>query len=335
MTKAFLPNATNRADGAHLDYQALWGQYRAQKDLCDRLLETGTEEECEAAHKALHRFESALRADISWSVEALAAVLIIEIEDASPEEVDGLHRAALRAIRPQLVSEIGEAADRMLASATTDEEARAMTRETDRHARVAPAAPAVAGEPDPIFDLIKAHREAWARFVDIDDVHPEDPALHRGLHAAADAALDRLRKTPPATVGGARAIVEYFIEFDDGSVPFDSLHYLRTLARSPIFTKAIPRQLQREGDVTRADEPDVVFGLIEAHKKAAALFETPPTTLAGALALIRYLIKLDKESPALTPGYAVWPPGGPEIFEETGGFLRTLLPVFAGGGGGT
>jgi hypothetical protein len=114
-----LPEATNRRD-----VQVLWKQYCIQKGRCDRLLETATEEECEAGHTALFALESALRADISRSVEALAAVLIIEIEDASPEEVDGLHRAALRAIRPRLVGEIGEAADRMLASASPDEEAR-------------------------------------------------------------------------------------------------------------------------------------------------------------------------------------------------------------------
>ena len=92
----------------------LWGQYRAQKDHCDRLLETGTEEECEAAHKALHHFELRFQANTAKSIHALAAVLIIEVQDHTPEEVDGLRKACLAAIRPQLVGQIAEDADRVL-----------------------------------------------------------------------------------------------------------------------------------------------------------------------------------------------------------------------------
>ena len=39
-----------------------------------------------------------------------------------------------------------------------------MTSKTNRQATVAPAMPAVAREPDPIFDLIATHREASARY---------------------------------------------------------------------------------------------------------------------------------------------------------------------------
>jgi hypothetical protein len=50
------------------------------------------------------------------SILALAAVLMIEIGHGGLEEiVADLHLASLRAIRPQLVGAIAEAADRVLA----------------------------------------------------------------------------------------------------------------------------------------------------------------------------------------------------------------------------
>jgi hypothetical protein len=42
---------------------------------------------------------------------------MIEIEGDAPEDVPGLHRASLVAIRPQLVGAIAEAADRVLVGA--------------------------------------------------------------------------------------------------------------------------------------------------------------------------------------------------------------------------
>ena len=56
------------------------------------------------------------------SVLALGAVLIIAIEGDGAETTFGLNRAALAAIRPQLVGAIAEAADRVLAQ--DDREAR-------------------------------------------------------------------------------------------------------------------------------------------------------------------------------------------------------------------
>jgi len=45
-------------------------------------------------------------------VLALGAALVIEIEDEESEDIPGLYRAALAAIRPQLSGAIAEAADR-------------------------------------------------------------------------------------------------------------------------------------------------------------------------------------------------------------------------------
>jgi hypothetical protein len=44
-----------------------------------------------------------------------------------------------------------------------------------------------------------------------------------------------LIKTPPATLVGARAIIEYLIEWDKDCDPEMSYEYLSTLLRSPIF----------------------------------------------------------------------------------------------------
>ena len=49
------------------------------------------------------------------SVLALAAVLMVAIHDKGAEEVSGMNRASLAAIRPQLTGAIAEAADRLLA----------------------------------------------------------------------------------------------------------------------------------------------------------------------------------------------------------------------------
>ena len=60
--------------------------------------------------------EKLLQADIGASVHALAAVLVIEINERLCEEVDGLQKASLAAIRSQLVGAIAEDADRVLAT---------------------------------------------------------------------------------------------------------------------------------------------------------------------------------------------------------------------------
>ena len=97
--------------------------------------------------------------------------------------------------------------------------------------------------PDPIFDLIEAHRKAWGRIVD----------AHKYLEGAlskeaftfeikarvskVDEARNELLKTPPATLVGARAIIEYLIEWDKECDPETSYEYLSTLLRSPMFAQ--------------------------------------------------------------------------------------------------
>jgi hypothetical protein len=60
---------------------------------------------------------------IGASTLALGAVLIAAVMDKSAEPVKGMNRASLRAIRPQLVGAIAEAADRVLAALQAGEDA--------------------------------------------------------------------------------------------------------------------------------------------------------------------------------------------------------------------
>jgi hypothetical protein len=99
--------------------QVLWLRYREQRELCDRLPDETTKKGHERAHRELFAIEDALRADISEAVSALACITMIEIADETPEEIPGLHRAALAAIRSQLIGGIAEAADRVLAERTS------------------------------------------------------------------------------------------------------------------------------------------------------------------------------------------------------------------------
>jgi len=99
----------------------LWDRYNEQKGNRERL-ESGpaTQAQCQASFDVQFAIEKLLQADIGASVHALAAVLVIEINDSLCEEVDGLQKASLAAIRPQLTGAIARDADRVL----QDEEAR-------------------------------------------------------------------------------------------------------------------------------------------------------------------------------------------------------------------
>ena len=106
------------------------------------------------------------------------------------------------------------------------------------------AVPSLGSAPDPIFNVIEAHRKAWARIVDAhenlrgtlseDEFTSEMKARDREL----DDAKNKLLKTPPATLLGAQAIIEYLIEWDKECEPETSYEYLSTLLRSPIFAIA-------------------------------------------------------------------------------------------------
>ena len=106
---------------------------------------------------------------------------------------------------------------------------------------MASAVPSFGPVPDPIFDLIEAHRTAWARIADA--YGNLQGALSEGEFTSEieardsefDDAKNKLLKTPPATLIGARAIIEYLIEWDKENDPETSYEYLSTLLRSPIF----------------------------------------------------------------------------------------------------
>ena len=186
---------------------------------------------------------------------------------------------------------------------------------------------------DPIFDLIRAHKDVGAKVVEAECAElPTEELLKAEKKIQA-----KLFKTPPTTLAGARAIVAYLVEFDDGSIPFASWEYLAMLRWSPIFAgeDLSAPALAAGVDAPKAGDSDPVFGVIEAHKKATKLFETAPTTLAGARAMVEYLCQLDADEILnfSTQAYLALPPVHPKIFEDTGGYLRTLLrsPIFAGG----
>jgi hypothetical protein len=106
---ALIPEAAERA-------LILWDRYNEQKGNRERL-ESGpsTQAQCQASFDVQFAIEKLLQADIGASVQALAAVLVIEINERLCEEVDGLQKASLAAIHPQLVGAIAEAADCVLA----------------------------------------------------------------------------------------------------------------------------------------------------------------------------------------------------------------------------
>jgi hypothetical protein len=72
-------------------------------------------ERCDAAAEAFCDVEAKFDEHIESSVLALGAVLMMAIKDDCEEAIVGLNRAALAAIRPQLVSAIAQDADRALA----------------------------------------------------------------------------------------------------------------------------------------------------------------------------------------------------------------------------
>jgi hypothetical protein len=103
------------------------------------------------------------------------------------------------------------------------------------------AVPSLGPAPDPIFDLIEAHRTAWARIAaaydNLQGASPEDELTSEieARDSELDDAKNKLLKTPPATLVGARAIIEYLIEWEKECDPEMSYEYLSTLLRSPIF----------------------------------------------------------------------------------------------------
>ena len=93
-----------------------------------------------------------------------------------------------------------------------------------------PAIPSTAAteEPDAIFGLIGAHKAAWTQFMELDE---RDHETFEEGGQAADAAMYKLMNTPPTTLAGIRAIIQYLVEWDNDS----GYYYLPTLLRSPLL----------------------------------------------------------------------------------------------------
>jgi hypothetical protein len=96
----------------------------------------------------------------------------------------------------------------------------------------APPADEPTGEPDPVFALIEAHRVQWAMLGRLERAVP----YHHGECVAAkhqaNVTMDRLLRTSPMTLAGAKAVISYLVEWD---LPEDSGKYFPALAKSPIF----------------------------------------------------------------------------------------------------
>ena len=101
----------------------LWRQHAELKAIYDHNINSRMAREYSADWanlcNALNDIKAKLAKHFGTSVLALGAILTLWIDD---ELYKGLNRASLRAIRPQLVGAIAEAADQVLAE---DEEARA------------------------------------------------------------------------------------------------------------------------------------------------------------------------------------------------------------------
>jgi hypothetical protein len=90
------------------------------------------------------------------------------------------------------------------------------------------AAVAVAETPDPVFALLEAHKAAWARLLETEERTDDFEALDEA-GGALDAAINEITSTPPTTVAGMRAVIEYLVELDGHE------DYLPTLLRSSIL----------------------------------------------------------------------------------------------------
>jgi hypothetical protein len=92
------------------------------------------------------------------------------------------------------------------------------------------AIPAIADAepPDPVLRLLEAHKAAWARLLETEARTNDHEALEEAGRAV-DAAIDEITTTPPTTVAGMRAVLEYLLKVDAHA------DYLPTLLRSSIL----------------------------------------------------------------------------------------------------
>jgi hypothetical protein len=83
-------------------------------------------------------------------------------------------------------------------------------------------------ELDPIFELVAAHKAAWATLMELDD---HDQETFEEGERVADAAMYELMNTPPKTLAGMRFIIQYLVDWDNTA----GYYYLPTLLRSPLL----------------------------------------------------------------------------------------------------
>jgi hypothetical protein len=103
-------------------------------------------------------------------------------------------------------------------------------------ASVAAVPASVAAETlDPVFGLLEAHKAAWVRLLETEN-RTDDYYELEDAGRAADASLAALLATPPTTRAGARAVMTWLMEFEEGRVSETSGAYLATLLRSPVLT---------------------------------------------------------------------------------------------------
>jgi hypothetical protein len=92
----------------------------------------------------------------------------------------------------------------------------------------------------------KGGRDFWAyngpqsRVGAVMDLDERDHETFEKGGRAADAAMAKLMKTPPTTLAGMRAIIQYLVDWVNDS----GYYYLPTLLRSPILA-AYPRRAAR------------------------------------------------------------------------------------------
>jgi hypothetical protein len=106
------------------------------------------------------------------------------------------------------------------------------------------AAVALAAPVDPVFATIERHKAAWSAFLEtvdpLDNVEGEqkgspEEIAYMATNSAADEALEEFLATPPTTLAGLRAALEYVVEVDSGSLPDNGGRIAETLLRSPVF----------------------------------------------------------------------------------------------------
>jgi hypothetical protein len=92
---------------------------------------------------------------------------------------------------------------------------------------------AAAQKPDPVFALLEAHKAAWARLLRIEDLTDYHETLEEAGRAV-DVALNEITTTPPTTVAGMRAVMEYLVELD-GHSDYLPMLLRSSLLRSPLL----------------------------------------------------------------------------------------------------